>query len=256
MIRRTLRDNAGAESWVLISQVEHARLAGLLAEQWGRAPFALLQPRDELVAAIHHHDDGWADWERAAGVDAESGRPLDFTEMPLVESLAIWRDSIASAGRNGKLAAHAVSAHFCALLRRFSARWRTLADQTAIAKAFLADQEQQQSVWLRELPAGAGVAAAATALRCLQAFDALSLWLCCSRQPSPETFELPDVPPVSFRSDAEFVVTASPWPFRADRFDLEVVGRSIPAIRYESPAALATAPAQAAKLRWSFLPAG
>ncbi|HEV7222426.1 MAG TPA: DUF3891 family protein [Pirellulales bacterium] len=254
MIRRTHHDDAGAESWVLISQVEHARLAGMLAERWGQPPLAPLTRGDELLAAIYHHDDGWADWERTAGVDVESGRPLDFTEMPLVESLAIWRDSIASSAKLGKLAGYLVSAHFCALLRRFSSGWRKTPSQTAIAEAFLADQEEQQSAWLdvQQKKSPAIAAAAEDALAFLQTCDALSLWLCCSQHPSPQTFALAGAPPVTFRSDAEFAVTASPWPFLADRFELEAVGRSVPAIRYETPAALATAPAQPARMRWSF----
>jgi hypothetical protein len=242
----------------LISQVEHARLSGMLVERWGRPPFESLQPRDELIKAIYHHDDGWADWERTAGIDAESGRPLDFTEMPLVESLAIWRDSIASAGQHGSLAAYVVSAHFCALLRRFSARWKKGPGQTGIAESFLAGQEQQHAAWLRELTKKTHpdetVDLAASALKCLQAFDALSLWLCCSQRPAPETFELPGAPPVTFRSGADFEVVASPWPFLSDGFDLEILGKSVPAMKYDSPAALATAPAQGVKLRWSFSP--
>ena len=260
MIRRTQQDDTGAESWILISQVEHARLAGMLAERWAQPPLAPLERGDELLEAIYHHDDGWADWERTAGVDVESGRPIDFTEMPLVESLAIWRDSIASAAEHGPLAGYLVSAHFCALLERFSSGWKKTPSQTAIAEAFLAGQEEQQSAWLGqpqeswESAVGSveRVLEAQDALVFLQNCDALSLWLCCSQHPSPQTFALAGAPAATFRSDAKFAVTASPWPFLADRFELEAVGRSIPAIRYETPAALATAPAQPARMRWSF----
>ena len=46
-----------------ITQPDHARLAGVFAEAWrdGAGP--------SLVAASHHHDDGWVDWEKAPTVD-------------------------------------------------------------------------------------------------------------------------------------------------------------------------------------------
>lgn len=257
MIRRAIRDETGADCWLLISQLEHARLSGALAERWDPAPLERLTCREELLAAIYHHDDGWADWERSAGIDPESGRPLNFTEMPLVESLAIWRDSIASAGRQGDLAAHVVSAHFCSLLRRFSTRWQADPAKTAIAAEFLAGQEQLQAERLRARRQRSNEADAAVvaemALRVLQTFDSLSLWLCCSEQPAAETFGLPGDLPATVAMAAPFEVQISPWPFRGDRAEFEVVGRTVPAIRYQSPAELAVAPSRQLKLRWAFL---
>lgn len=259
MIRRTVRDAAGAESWVLISQVEHARLAGVLAEQWGGNSAAPLRPRTEILEAVFHHDDGWADWERTAGIDAKSGRPLDFTEMPLVESLAIWRDSIATASSLNRLAGYAVSAHFCALLRRFSSRWQGVEAMTTIAQEFLTSQERQQAQWRedwgRHVESNSAAMVFDHAFRFLQFFDSVSLWLCCSESPKPETFEPPSGPAVSFRSTAKGQVAVSPWPFQPERLKLDAVGRAIPIARYDSPAALATAPAQPASLTWELFPA-
>ena len=257
MIRRAIRDETGADCWMLISQVEHARLSGALAERWDPAPLERLNCREELLAAIYHHDDGWADWERSAGIDPESGRPLNFTEMPLVESLAIWRDSIASAGQHGDLAAHVVSAHFCSLLRRFSSRWQSDPAQTAIATEFLTSQEQFQAERLRACRVRSNEAEAAAvakmALAVLQTFDSLSLWLCCSEQPDAETFELPGAQPATVKMGSPLEVEVSPWPFRGERAEFEVVGRAVPAIRYESPAELAVAPSRQMQLKWAFL---
>lgn len=258
MIRRTIRTAAGAEQWVLISQLEHARLAGELAEAWGREGFAELAPRGELLQAIFHHDDGWAAWERSIDVDAETGRPRQFTEMPLALSLAIWQASIASADEYGALAGYVVSAHFCALLRRFSSRWQDDAAMTALAQEFLARQEQQQAswrqAWIRQAAVGDPAAALAEALRFLQLFDSLSLWLCCCETPEPETFEPPSGPPIAVRLQAPGEVALGPWPFQPERLKLEAAGRAIPAARYETPAALANAPGQSATLRWELFP--
>lgn len=258
MIRRMIRTAAGAEQWVLISQVEHARLAGVLAEQWGRDGFAPLEPREELLHAIFHHDDGWADWERLPGIDPQTGRPLQFTEMPLVESLAIWEDSIASASRFGALAGYVVSSHFCCLLRRFSSRWQGVEAKSAMAREFLDSQERQQArwsdVWRKQAGGDAPEAALAKALRFLQMFDSLSLWLCCSETPEPETFESPDGPAIAVRLVAVGEAVVQPWPFEPESLKLSAIGRAIPAARYDSPAALATAPTQPAALPWELRP--
>ncbi|HVW35890.1 MAG TPA: DUF3891 family protein [Pirellulales bacterium] len=257
MIRRTTRDEQGAECWVLISQVEHARISGVLAGRWDPSISSQFDFRDELLAAIYHHDDGWADWEQAIGVDPETGRPLNFTEMPLVESLAIWRDSIAAASRHGDLAGYVVSAHFCSLLHRFSSRWQNDAVKAAIAGEFFESQKQHQAdrlaAWNRRVKVPDVGVAADAALKMLQIFDSLSLWLCCSEHPEPETLEPPGAPAATIRSLAPFKATISPWPFADERIELEAVGRLIPATRYESPAELALAPSRQAALKWTIL---
>ena len=114
MIRRDEPADGAPSHWALISQVEHARLAGRLAEPWVDGPFAPLWPRDELLWAIEHHDDGWRQWEACPGVDSRTGRPRNFTEMPAAEALAIWRHSVDAAAAAFPLAGYVVAGHFCA----------------------------------------------------------------------------------------------------------------------------------------------
>ncbi|QDU39823.1 hypothetical protein Mal4_41710 [Maioricimonas rarisocia] len=94
MIRRTSEN-----SWLLIAQTEHARIAAELARAWGNDRFAPLSLADWLVPAIRHHDDGWSDWDDAPHVDPETGTPRDFTEMAMADATAIWRRSIAVCSR-------------------------------------------------------------------------------------------------------------------------------------------------------------
>ncbi|MFG0334180.1 MAG: DUF3891 family protein [Maioricimonas sp. JB049] len=100
MIRRTSEN-----SWLLIPQTEHARIAAELARAWGNSRFAPLSLADWLVPAIRHHDDGWTDWDNSPQTDPESGTPRDFTEMPIAESTAIWHRSIAICSRSAGRAA-------------------------------------------------------------------------------------------------------------------------------------------------------
>ena len=43
----------------LITQPDHAALAGRMAESWGNEHFATPAARDALISAAVHHDDGW-----------------------------------------------------------------------------------------------------------------------------------------------------------------------------------------------------
>jgi hypothetical protein len=88
MIRRDTPD-----SWLLISQVDHARLAGDLAAAWGNDRVAGLPLADWLVPAVRDHDEGWRFWEAHPTVTPD-GKPRQFLEMPPAESTAIWTVSI------------------------------------------------------------------------------------------------------------------------------------------------------------------
>src|SRR5690606_14127877 len=152
MIRRTQLAPDGLPRWVLIPQTEHARLSGQMAAAWGGGGYSRLDPYEEMVAAAAHHDDGWAAWDQHSDVDPATGRPLDFTEMPVPVSLEIWRGSIQSARRYGPLAAWAVSGHFSALMQRFPARWQGGSDEDrTLAEAFLSEQARLREQLLIEL---------------------------------------------------------------------------------------------------------
>lgn len=260
MIRRTAADSSLTGQWILISQVEHARLSGILAGAWGRGPFEPLDPRDEIVAAVRHHDDGWSAWEVAPKVDPQSGSPLDFTEMPLAESLAIWRESIAAAEKIGPLAAYMVSGHFSALLRRFSSRWHSDPASAALAHGFLDQQTERQAHWLGLRFGGRARDArhrdANRAVAWLQMFDALSLWFCCAARTEPEIADPPGGPKLTLQpTDDAYHITVSPWPFVEPRVELTAVGRAIAIAHYANPSDLATAAAQPVTLRWVLAPA-
>jgi hypothetical protein len=258
MIRRSDRE-AGQERWILISQVEHARLSGVLAESWGAAPYAPIDPHEEMVAAIARHDDGWSAWEVSPKVDAETGRPLDFTETPLTDSLAIWRESIRAGADIGPLAGYMVSGHFSTLLERFSHCWKSDSYLTALARGFLFEQQSLRDKWLTMWQKVAGCAVdqiqANQAVAWLQMFDFASLWLCCGARDQAEQFAPPCGPPLSIRPvNGPYDMVASPWPFTIGQLEVEVVGRSIPAMQYANPSDLVTASAEAVSLRWTLRP--
>ncbi len=261
MIRREpAAPDADGAQWILISQVEHARLSGALADHWGAAPVVPLVDRDELLWAIVHHDDGWAAWERSPGVEPDHARPRSFTEMPLDEGLEIWTASITGAAEHGPLAGYTVAGHFCELLRRYDTGWKHDAEKTAQAERFLATFDRLQeacfTAWQARSPSKNTPELAGRALAQLQLFDVLSLWFCCDEATTADEFETPAGPPIALSPTGSaargepMAVRLSPWPLTVPALNLEVRGRAVPVRRYESREELAAVPLQTVQLRW------
>jgi hypothetical protein len=254
MIRRDDTAPDGSRSWILISQVDHAQISGELATHWGANGFAPIEPREELLPAIFGHDDGWAAWERFPGIDPQLGRPLNFTEMPLADSLAIWQRSIDAVQSHGDLAGYVVSGHFLALLRHAN-HWQKMgADHGAEAADFLARQDafraQALARWQAAHPASDATAVAAQGLKCLQFFDALSLWFCTAERDRPQTFDPPGGPPLTLDPRSSSEMGLAPWPLDQAELTIAIVGRRIPAVRYASPEELASVQAAPVRLAW------
>jgi hypothetical protein len=253
MIRRDVQLADGAVRWMLISQVEHARISAQLAERWvGRFSAAeLAEVRREVLAAILHHDDGWADWERAPRLDPELGRPLSFMELGPTEAIAIWSRSIVSALRHGPLAAWMVAGHFSRLLEKSDT-----AESDCVAAEWLGETRRRREAWLANWQAGDPVVRssdiAEEALQWLWAFDEVSLWFCCNCPSDGETpptaakpyvagrgtpieMELVSRRSVAPNETAPGLAGTSPYRFDREPIDLEATGRVVPVAKYRSP---------------------
>lgn len=62
---------------LLVLQIDHSRIAGLLAAHWGNQEFAKPRPYFAMVLAAQEHDGGWWDWEIRPTLDAQ-GHPPDY----------------------------------------------------------------------------------------------------------------------------------------------------------------------------------
>jgi Protein of unknown function (DUF3891) len=64
-------------SLMLVVQIDHSRVAGLLAAHWGNAEFAAPVPYASVVLAAQEHDSGWWNWEIKPTLNAQ-GFPPDY----------------------------------------------------------------------------------------------------------------------------------------------------------------------------------
>lgn len=259
MIRRCIQLSDGTAGWLLISQVKHANMSGEIARVW-REPFP-----EEVVAAISHHDDGWATWEAEPQLDPQHGRPLSFMEMPFAESLAIWDRSIESARTIGPLAGAIVAGHFMGLTEGSEHAEEPVAKTWLRARS--ADRNEWLAQWQRSSPIHT-LAAANEGQEMLLIADLLSLWLCCDGPVDGDVSSGSSNTEMKSRSamvlgkyrfvthdqttgnaEIDWQGTLAPWPFSTPELRLHAAAVAAPAAIYESwPAVFAVC--RPLNLRW------
>jgi hypothetical protein len=260
MIRREV-DN----QFLLITQEDHARLAGELARRLGdawRAP-------DDVIAAIGAHDGGWKLHDAAPTVNRE-GLPLHVFETPAELSVRLWRASIQRGEALGARAQLLISLHALALSDMAAAGAARAAARNKSQRALFElnkfqHQEIERQAALRakigarmDVPLTLGLAARGASdvddrlrfdLRLLRGMDRISLALLCAERPFSKV-ELPPhpgAPPaehaLEFMDDGALRV--DPWIFDQRELRLEVRARAVPRRAYQDDAQLQSALAAA-----------
>jgi hypothetical protein len=97
---------------LLITQPDHAALAGAIVGAWRADGLPASPRRDIVLFATTHHDDGWLELDVAPLVDAD-GQLLDFINSPDDVRLAVWPRVVKKFAANPYVAAlvaqHALS---------------------------------------------------------------------------------------------------------------------------------------------------
>lgn len=81
---------ARGSSALLITQPDHAALAGRIMEAWRDRGFATNPRRPSVLLAIREHDNGWREVDAAPVLDPSTGRLLDFVNVPAGVRRGIW----------------------------------------------------------------------------------------------------------------------------------------------------------------------
>jgi hypothetical protein len=249
--------------WLCISQPEHARLAGAMAEAWGHPPFLPPAPRAELLRAVGEHDNGWLEWEEAPALDPRAGLPFHFTEMPVADHLAIWRRGVQRMLEQNPYAGLLVSMHGSALMRfRLEPAARTPEAERAAVRLFLEEQERLQAALREGLKARVRYREAVAKgrltanFRLLQFLDVLSLLLCCGAD-EPQVFTALPLGEGRRRTDLEVApdpegAMLTPYPLTRDPASFAVTGRLLPGRPFADPGALHAAWRDAPERRLTF----
>jgi hypothetical protein len=252
-----IRTQPDGSLWI-ITQPTHAWLAGQLAEAWGNEGFAVPEPRDELILATHHHDDGWGTWE-AAPTLGPNGRLPSFTEMDIDLHIELWRRGIITNSALSPFAALMTALHATALYRGRLASRNDPPEVRAKIEGFQAEAADLIRRLRSELARHPRIGPALpdsdaprnyAHLRLLQVWDLISLLL-CGGLTAPRTVDA--VP--ALNGSVSLVISPSasgpepgaehfhvrPWPFGSRPFTLWAGYRHVPRGTFDGDADLQAA---------------
>ncbi len=258
----------------LITQPDHAALAGRMAEAWGNEQFAAPAARDALICAAAHHDDGWHDLDSRPTYNSERKRPAHFTELPLSESAGPYARGVESVYERDLRAGALVGMHFSGF---YTNRWGVgtgPASEDPLALQVVAEQEARwmpalRAAWANRGPRSEFDAETWHAYEVLQAVDLLSLALGLMDLARAAEGQIVDVtstltrveqPPggravtgvpravghpsraaITVQPIAPRRVTLDPYPFREPELQLSVPVRELENRPYESAGVAAAA---------------
>jgi hypothetical protein len=181
--------------WWLVTHVDHARLAGDFAGQWGNDVFLAPEPRARVLRGIATHDDGWAARDQQPQITRQGkpsafsvelvGKYSAFEEIDLEDYLAVRGRAVRLVAEEDPYAALLVSMHTYNLLTARADRSTISPEQLPLLDTFLAGQVQFQQELRARLTADQQLTPDEISPSCienhfrlLQACDNLSLLSC------------------------------------------------------------------------------
>ena len=249
MIRRTDNDR-----FVLITQMEHARLSGVLAEHFGNERWKPPDPLPDVIRAVAMHDAGWHLHDAAPTLNSRK-IPRDVFEGPVSMMVRLWSASVERAAEESPYVQLLISLHVLGLSAYAACRPRSRRELFELNR--FQHNECERQVELRrklglsiDIPLYLGLAVARgieaeERLRrnhcIMQLMDRLSLAMCCTDVPSSAVEGLvpaagQDPQTLSISRTAPTVTVVDPWPFREDSLTLPVQYRAVPATPFASAA--------------------
>jgi hypothetical protein len=219
------------ESFLLITQPDHARLASDIVTAIRTEAALERASRDTVLLATREHDNGWIEVDADPTIDPATGNPCDFINGPAHVKHELWPRAIRRmAPRNARAAAliaeHALTVYH---YRIAEPEWRSFFGPiTALRDDLLAQISALD---------GPARDAFQEEYRCVRLGDVFSLQFCNGWTDPHETF--------GYRATlAGSELRIAPDPFGGGVVPLRIMARRIPARRYASDADLRAEVAQ------------
>lgn len=211
----------------LIDQVEHGRVAGLLAEAWGNAEFTAPAPVPAVSLAAARHDEGWRSVDGALLFDELAKRPMHFLDIDVERHIKLYRQGVERVSMLDAYAGLLVGMHWSGIYR---SRWQRPGGVSRLARSpedrelqeavVRAEEERwigvRQQVWTEDEPRALFETRLWHHFELLQLWDLLSLFLCVvPNEPAPPQPVVPWGPQLSgidHRSETVTLPTVGRYP--------------------------------------------
>lgn len=263
---------------MLVTQDDHARLSGRLAELVGNETFAA--PSPAAVRGVGLHDCGWPLHDDSPTLNRR-GEPLHVLESPMKITTAVWGESARRAAAADPYAGLLVSLHvlhLSAIASKHDAtpheRYETRHDLFLLNRFQQQEIERQDDLRRRvglrtDLRLILGLAEPGTSgeedllrfdYQLLKLLDAFSLDACCAEPLFPKVEGVhprPGARPVDVRIEhpGEGALAVAPWPFGIGKVELTVPSRRLTARHFKEEGdfrdAFGAAPVEAYPVRIS-----
>jgi hypothetical protein len=206
-----------ASSRLLITQPDHAALAGRIMANWRTCGLPDDPNRPSIFRAVAAHDIGWDEVDLAPLVDPSTGQIFDFVSAPLEVRQRVWPRAVDRLS-DDPFAAALVAEHAIQIYSRFRRddAWTTFFQDMAVLRDGQADR------------AGASRDRIRTAYFFVRAGDLISLTFCTG------WLEAQTIDGHEIRLIGPNEVGIKPDPFDGASVPFEISGRALPNRRFAS----------------------
>jgi hypothetical protein len=229
--------NESDGSVVMITQNDHAKLAGLFAAHWGNRQFERPRPYVSMMRAAQYHDSGWLRYETNPYLDPATGKSPSYQQVPNDGTqLAAYQAAIDMLTDVDSYSGLMISKHRTGLWQsRYGAVTqpppgppRQLSDDI---RNFIAKNEARQQT----IAGGFDGNDIAVNYHLLQVWDLLSLYVCSHQQhqahviaPSPTGYAGTTGVALTLTPTSPATIVIDPFPFDQAPLEAAVVYRRLP----------------------------
>jgi hypothetical protein len=229
--------NQSDGSAIMITQNDHAKLAGLFAAHWGNRQFERPRPYVSMMRAAQYHDSGWLRYETDPYLDPATGKSPSYQQVPNdAAQLAAYQAAIDMLTDVDSYSGLMMSKHRTGLWQsRYGAVTqpppgppRKLSDDI---RNFIAKNEARQQA----IATGVDPDEMAVNYHLLQVWDLLSLYICSHDQhpdhviaPVPTAYAAAGGASLTLTPTSPTTIVVDPFPFDQAPLNIAVVYRHLP----------------------------
>jgi hypothetical protein len=104
-------------SFIMITQHDHAKISGEMAQNWKDEYFKGDDRKKEVVLGIYEHDRGWIEPDSAPLWNQNQQKPYSFMDYPLEEKVTFYKKGIDEVEKMSNYASLLCSAHYASFLQ-------------------------------------------------------------------------------------------------------------------------------------------